>query len=208
MFNKITLLLLIALISVMAGVLPAAADELGMAPAVPVTAGNVLVSETFESVDAWEQYSSPAGVELGVDRGAYRAYTMNGGYVWGLNDALHTNVIIEVQTTPMSIDPNMGFGIMCRADTSNNGDGYYFIVNGNGYFTIRIAEGDMVLPLVEWAQSDAVKQGIDTNTLRAVCVGDYLALYANDELVAQVNDSTYSEGFTGLAVAAASGSEA
>lgn len=209
MFNKsFSLTGLVILAALIAGVLPAAASDSGLIPAVPVVVGNVMLTETFDSPDAWEQYSSPAGVELGVMQGTYRAYTMNGGFVWGLNDQIHQDVVIEVQTTPMAVDPNMGFGVMCRADVSNNGDGYYFIVNGNGYYTIRIGEGDNVFPLVDWAQSDAVKQGIDTNTLRAVCAGDYLALYANDELIAQVNDATYAEGVAGLAVAAASGSVA
>lgn len=40
--------------------------------------GTLLTLETFDLADAWEQYSNPMGVELGVENGVYRAYTMNG----------------------------------------------------------------------------------------------------------------------------------
>src|SRR5215213_8117938 len=41
--------------------------------------------ESFDLPEAWETYSSPRGVELGVENGIYRAYAANPGYIWGLN---------------------------------------------------------------------------------------------------------------------------
>ena len=38
--------------------------------------------------------------------------------------------------------------------------------------------------------------------MRAVCMGDYLALYINDEFVADATDDTYSTGQVGLAASA------
>ncbi len=158
--------------------------------------------ESFDTARAWESYSSAAGIELGVENGIYRAYSATPGYVWGLNSLEHSDVVAQVDLTPLTPFSDIGAGVMCRADESNNGDGYYFMINANGYVSIRIGQGSDVAPLVDWQEADAVRDGIDTNTIRAVCVGEQLAMYVNDELVAEVTDSTYRSGFTGLAVAA------
>ncbi len=203
MITKSTLLIcLMAPFIVLLAVLPVAASDLVMEPTVNIITGQPLLVEEFDSVNAWENYSSPSGVMIGVEDGAYRASTMNPGFVWGLNAQEHSDVVLEVSATPMSVFVENGFGVMCRADTSNNGDGYYFMVTGAGYYSIRVGMGDSVVPLVDWTMSEAVRDGIDTNTIRAVCIDDYLALYANDQLLAEVTDTTYSTGYAGLAIAA------
>lgn len=171
-------------------------------PQIDIETGELLLEEPFDESDAWEQYTNPMGTEIGVADGVYKAYTSLGGFIWGLNAALHTDVVIEADIAQLSPFPDSAFGLMCRADPSNNGDGYYFIINGGGYFSIRIGEGDNVLPLVDWALSDAIETGININRLRIVCVEDYLALYVNDVLVVDVFDSTYTEGYAGLAIGA------
>ena len=166
-----------------------------------VNVTTVLV-ETFDHPEVWETYASPTGVELAIERGIYRAFTANPGYVWGLNAQEHTNLVAEVQVTPLTPFQDVGSGVMCRADVSNNGDGYYFMINANGYYSIRIGQGNDVAPLIDWQPSEAIHSGIDVNTIRAVCLDNQLAMYVNDELVASINDDTYASGYAGLAVAA------
>ncbi|NWG16061.1 MAG: hypothetical protein HXY41_05440 [Chloroflexi bacterium] len=86
----------------------------------------------------------------------------------------------------------------------NNGDGYLFLVEGAGRFAIMRARGRSVVPLVDWTSSDKIKTGAALNTLRAVCLDDYLALYVNGEFVGDAIDDTYNRGQVGLAAAAAS----
>jgi hypothetical protein len=50
-----------------------------------------------------------------------------------------------------------------------------------------------------WLAADAIRQGARANTLRAMCVGNTLALYVNDALVVQVTDDTFDSGDVGLA---------
>ncbi len=88
-------------------------------------------------------------------------------------------------------------------DSAPDGDGYLFLIQGNGQYAIMRARGRDVRPLVEWTPSDTIIQGQEVNTLRAVCVGDYLALYINGEFVADATDDTYSEGQVGLMASAA-----
>lgn len=165
-------------------------------------AGQFLMVESFDSIDAWEQYSNNAGTRLGVENGVYRAYTDANGYVWGLNQDEHTNAILEVQIAPLSIHHDSAFGVMCRAASGNNGDGYYFLLNTGGYFSIYKGQEDRLLPVIDWTFSSAIKPGIDTNSLRAVCTNDVLAFYANGTLLIEAQDDTYANGYTGLVIGA------
>src|SRR5918992_178556 len=92
-----SLITLIAALILIVTMLPVAAeaDDVAPKPSINFTTGATLVQETFDSADAWEQYSSPMGVEIGVEDGAYRMFTMNGGFVWGLNTQEHSDVIID-----------------------------------------------------------------------------------------------------------------
>ncbi|MBI5666393.1 MAG: hypothetical protein HZC41_00175 [Chloroflexi bacterium] len=198
---------LLGLILLLVSLYPAAAQD-GLTLLLPdfgIVQGRRLSVETFDRTTSWERYAGVNGVELGVENGVYRAYTMNPGYVWGLNRSEHTDVILEVEVTPLTPNYQNGFGLVCRADTTNNGDGYYFMMTPSGYYSIQKGQGNGMLPLVDWQRSSAIRPEIDHNLLRAVCVGNHLALYINNELVAEVDDSAYRSGYAGLSVASGSG---
>lgn len=79
-----------------------------------------------------------------------------------------------------------------------NGDGYLFLVQGSGSFAIMRSRGRDVTPLVNWTPSDKIRQGMDTNSLRAVCMGNYLAFYINGEFVGDATDDTFQSGQVAL----------
>lgn len=83
------------------------------------------------------------------------------------------------------------------------GDGYLFLIQGTGSFSIRRARGRNTVPLVDWTASDAIEVGPGRNHIRAICAGDYLAMYINDQFVGDATDDTYSSGQVGLAASAA-----
>ena len=166
--------------------------------------GEVLLTESFNEAAAWETYIQDE-VDFQVVDGAYHVQTGDGGYVWGLNDAEHDNVVIEVTANQLSSFENNAYGVMCRADTSNNGDGYYFLISGDGYYAISKGEGEDVNEIVEWTTSSAINQGQASNTIRAVCIDNYLALYVNGKFVADTEDSDYSSGYAGFAATAFDG---
>ncbi len=166
--------------------------------------GDVLLTESFDEAAAWETYVAD-GVDFQVVDGVYRVQTGDEGYIWGLNDAEHDNVVIEVTANQASSFENNAYGIMCRADTSNNGDGYYFLISGDGYYAISKGEGDDVNDIVEWTTSSAINQGQASNTIRAVCIDNYLALYVNGKFVTDTEDSDYASGYAGFAATAFDG---
>lgn len=88
-------------------------------------------------------------------------------------------------------------------NTSNNGDGYLFMVQGNGRYAILRSQGHKITPLVNWASSDVIKMGAAQNRIKAVCMGNYLALFVNDTFLADTTDDLYSKGQIGLVGASA-----
>ncbi len=168
------------------------------------TLGKVLLNEGFNEPGAWETFTG-GNANLQVLDGVYRITTASEGYIWGLNEQAHNDVVIEVETNQLSAHENNAYGVMCRADTSNNGDGYYFMISGDRFYTIAKGEGPEVRPLVDWTKSNTINGGRARNTIRAVCIGNYLALYVNGKLLAQTNDNTYTSGYTGLSATAFEG---
>ena len=161
--------------------------------------GNAILTESFNEPKSWEYYDdADSGSRLEVLDGAYQIQAGSGGYIWGLNEQNHTDVVMEVTTNQLSEFENNGYGVMCRADESNNGDGYYFLISGDGFYAIAKGEGDDVNQIVEWTTSSAINKGTDRNTMRAVCIGDYLALYVNDKFVVDTHDSSFTTGYAGF----------
>lgn len=193
--NALVVLLLMILVLVACG-----------GPSQEYEAGEVLLTESFDEAAAWETYVE-GEVAFQVVDGAYRVQTGDDGYIWGLNEAEHDDVVIEVTASQLSSFENNAYGVMCRSDTSNNGDGYYFLISGDGYYSISKGQGEDVNELVEWDTSSAINQGQASNTIRAVCIDDYLALYVNGEFVADVEDSDYSSGYAGFAATAFEGGD-
>jgi hypothetical protein len=175
----------------------------GAKATVNIREGELLLQETFDDIDTstFPSYGLSEQIIFGVSEGAYAAIVSGGGYVWTLNNITHSDVVIEVTTDKVSTSPADTYGIICRAHSSNNGMGYYFLINGNGYFGIRKGDGERVYMLIPWTQSSAIRTGQSKNTLRAVCVGNYLALYINGQFVAETTDSQFVEGFAGVVVA-------
>lgn len=166
-----------------------------------VSVGDLLLNEQFDDSDAWETYQED-DISFKVTKGAYRMVYVGDGYTWGLNDEVHSDVVLRVETTQNSEYENNSYGVMCRADTENNSAGYYFRISGDGYYTISMSDGEETTALVEWEESKAINQGQESNEIVAVCVGEYLAMYVNGELLAETTDDTFSEGFAGFSVGA------
>src|SRR5688572_17240960 len=162
-----------------------------------IAVGDLLVDDDFSESDTWEVYKDKDSNLRTVDD-VYRM-TLDGDlYTWALNDEEHSDVIIEVETSQISEDLNNHYGVMCRADSE--GSGYFFFISGDGYYSIYKGSDDDLEALAEWETSDAINQGEDNNSLVAVCVEDYLALYANGTLLAEANDDEYSSGFAGFSI--------
>lgn len=175
-------------------------------PTVQFRFGETLLREDFSDTAAWERYvNAEQRVAFEIVDNVFRARAWDRGISWALNETVHQDVVIEVETTQLSDYRDNAYGLMCRASPTNNGNGYYFLISGDGYAAIRRGAADEITALVSWRKTSAVRQDRSINRLRVVCLGNYLALYVNGEFVAETADSRYRTGYAGLSAAVTDG---
>jgi hypothetical protein len=91
---------------------------------------------------------------------------------------------------------------MCRVNAE--GEGYAFLISSDGFGAIAAvikgsSERGSLNLIDEWSENDAINPGQSENTIRAVCIDDYLALYVNGEFVGDVEDERFADsGQAGL----------
>lgn len=194
------LTLLAAVLAVLAGCLP----YFPPTPTQQYTPGTVLLDEDFSDPYSWQEIvDSNLGADFRISDNAYHAHIAPESFMWALNRQMHDDVIIEVDAWQVSDYNDNAYGVMCRADPANSGEGYYFIISGDGFWTIRRGRSDRAEALVEFSHSPAIKKGTALNKLRVICIDDYLALYINGEFAGETHDRMYSRGYAGLTVASA-----
>jgi hypothetical protein len=171
--------------------------------------GDVVQQVDFSRAFMWQEYVHPEqNVAFAIEDGLYRAKAWDGGFMWAIQPPAYTDTVIEVEATQLSEYRNNAYGVMCRAAPTDNSNGYYFLISGDGEFTIRRGAVDEVGALIPWTSTGAVRQDKGVNRIRAVCIGDYLALYVNEEFVAETRDDYFSRGYTGLSAAVVKGGDA
>lgn len=162
-------------------------------------AGEVLFKDDFSDPNSgWDQISELTG-ETNYDGGSYRIW-VNEPYTDLLAnpDLAFSDVRIEIEATAGGPDDNV-FGVICRSNLV--GDQYYFfVISSDGYFGIGKVNGQQqtLLNAEQLMPSEAIRQKKLTNILRAECIGNQLAFYVNNQLLADIKDSAYVQGDIGL----------
>ncbi|MCP4415769.1 MAG: hypothetical protein GY805_04055 [Chloroflexi bacterium] len=175
------------------------------APTEDVAVQEVLLETSFANVSNWpEKVDDEAGTAVQINDNGYELSSDNASYVWGFSEERYEDVVLETAVRQLSSEPNNAYGLVCRSPSSQNGNGYYFLISGDGLISIRKVERGLSSPIVDWTPHNAVRQGERSNQLRAVCAEEYLAFYVNDQLVAEGEDGRFVGGLVGFA---ASGSE-
>ena len=171
----------------------------GDAPAQEVTQGEELFTVGFDAPGTWEEGAYPADAPtsmLTIEEGRYQIDHRAGGsssFTWGAGGEDYQDVLVEVNTEQLSTEDDNLYGVACRLAENSDGsqNGYALLISGDGHYGIATIKNDTLNFLLEWHQSDAIQQGQATNTIRAVCVENYLAIYANGEFLGDVTDNTY-----------------
>jgi hypothetical protein len=174
-------------------------------PSVQYTTGEVLLTEPFDEEDAWETFASEGRFDFKVADGVYHIVNQIGEYVWGQNLEEYTDVVIEATSRQLSEYEDNFYGVMCRAHLNNDGRGYYFLISGDGFAIIMQGNeedsDEEIVSLAGPKNSNAINKGQGVNVIRAVCIGDYLALYVNGNFVMEARDADYTSGAAGFAAA-------
>ena len=170
-------------------------------PAKTAVQGTELFAVDFSTPGTWEEgvYTDENGnptATLAITDGRYQIDFHTGrdaSVTWGAGGDAYENVIIEVETDQLSPEKDTLYGAMCRLATDDSGDttGYALLISGDGHYGIAEVKGRSLSLLLDWHQSKTIKQGQAVNTIRAVCVDDYLAVYANGKFLGDVTSNTY-----------------
>ncbi|WP_119066082.1 hypothetical protein [Aggregatilinea lenta] len=166
-----------------------------------VETGQELLSVAFDDPAAWETGAYPVNVEepdttLSMVDGRFRLdhhATTSPSFTWSMGGDPYQDVVIEVETQQLSDEENNLYGVACRLATDATGDatGYVLLISGDGYFGFaRLANRSLEF-LIDWRQNNAIRKGTASNSMQAVCVGNYLALSVNGEFLGDVVDDTY-----------------
>lgn len=162
-----------------------------------VQIGDVIASAPFDDPHRWER-NQFEGIAIGLDGGSYRIQTDINSYVRGFYQGNFDNVILDVRAIQLTEGVHNGFGVACRASQdSGQAHGYYFLISGDGAYSIRRGHDGDLHPLIAWETHRAIRP-LAVNQLRVVCVGDYLALIVNGELIAETHDRAYTQGRIGF----------
>jgi hypothetical protein len=119
---------------------------------------------------------------------------------WSVSGDPLRNAQVDVDAVLLEGPVNDNFGVICRY--SDNEHYYGFLITHDGYYGIfRMDEGGITLLSGGGSMqySEAIRQGGPVNHLSAVCVNDLLRLSVNDQLLTEVQDTTYETGQIGLA---------
>lgn len=139
--------------------------------------------------------------KVGYEDGIYYVRTdkistgISPNIIMGKANILLSQIDLEVEATQKvaPTNDNNSYGVVCRFNQKPYG-AYFFLISGDGWYAILKIDDGSITPLVNWAASDAINQGDDTNYLRVVCKVSFLALIVNDEFVAAVIDDGLKKG--------------
>lgn len=173
-------------------------------PTLSVVTGSQRIVYEFFDARTWDIFTVEGDLaRFSVNEGRLEAYVAaDRGYVMSANNVPHTDVIVEAAVQQTEGLLGNGFGLVCRAD--EHGNGYYFLLSSDGQFTISVATPvrDELFQLIPWQYHSIIRQGYFENTIRAVCAGNYLALFINDVFVAETFDDEFTSGELGVVIGA------
>lgn len=186
-------------------------------PDIPDISDTTDTSDTVDTVDTMDtnrisdDFSNEnSGWEIGVyeygdvgyNDGKYRVTAAGNSTMWGAGGINFQDLIINVEAKQVAgpENNNNDYGVVCRLQPEGNG--YYGLISGDGYYTIiRLSGEDAVDILVDWTESRVINQGNSTNQIEFSCQGNKIILSINDKLVAETSDNMFSSGDIGLTAA-------
>ena len=120
-----------------------------------------------------------------------------GYHSWSMHYHELTNFYLEVTLKTSTCSGNDLYGLIFRApDTSK---GYFYSITCDGKVGLRAFDGSEFTKVAEFTPSTAILAGSNqVNRLGVLANGNNLSLYANNQKVMDVSDSTFTSGTFGV----------
>lgn len=161
--------------------------------------GEVLFFDDFSnSASGWDESTDESGTTGYVNEKYKITISTDNYYYWSNPGLFFGDVIIEVEANLDSGSSQNDIGIICRLVDNDN---FYFLtISSDGYYQISkfINSEEEFVGMQEYGfNSDAIKED-GLNVVRAECIGNELALFANNVELARVTDLDFQQGDVGL----------
>ena len=163
--------------------------------------GPILFQDDFsKETGGWNTHDDALSFS-GYDQSGFRLSSDVPDYqFWSVPGLNFTDSLVYVRTRKLSGPENNLFGVVCRFQ---DGDNFYALMIGSdGYYGIfkRVDGQQSLIGQSHMDFSDVIQTGDGLNEIKAICQGDYLALFVNETRLIQVQDDSLGFGDVGLIV--------
>ncbi|MCB0209255.1 MAG: PD40 domain-containing protein [Anaerolineae bacterium] len=163
----------------------------------PTPTSIYLLEDNFDNNNNQWQLSTADNVEQIIDDGklTLRFDALSKAVAWTNVDKRFNDFSLEVDTVYKEGSKNHEYGVLVRQQDDEN---FYQFAFVNNTFNVWKYEGGEWIKLQDNTPADAIKPLGETNRLKLIAVGDRFQFFANNKLLADVSDSTFSAGKIGL----------
>jgi hypothetical protein len=175
-----------------------AAPTATRAPKISAPAWEPIFEETFDdNLRGWSEWEDEQGAKGVEDGGYYITVTETKWASWGTSEGLtFDDFVVEVEAQAVDGPDDNGYGLVFRYQDGDNF--YYYEVSSDGYYSMGKMVADEWETLVGWTESDLIRLGRQTNTLRVECDGPRMTFFVNGYQIEEVTDYDFSAGALGF----------
>lgn len=157
--------------------------------------------DSFANDANWPLYEDDH-VSFDIDDGQLIMIAFNPDYWDGfiLSWPQVEDIYMEMTATSNQCSGLDHYGLMARANQSEQGYiGYQLGISCDGRYSLRIWDGKKHVKLIDWTESEFIHAGAkQTNRIGLMLDGKRLSLYANGNLLDEINDDTFDDGKFGI----------
>lgn len=159
--------------------------------------GDLLFSDTFDdNSHNWEAKYANAATFHVQDGSLTGEVTAAHVLYWAIQRGQYKDVDLTFDATRVEgLNSETMYGGICRYQDNNN---FYLFEIGNASYSIQHLDNGTWRPIVDWKNSGAIHPGKATNSLRIICVGDMLQMWANGTKLVTVHYPGLKDGIFGL----------
>jgi len=153
----------------------------------------ILLLEDFSKESSGWSIDTVGEATMAYRDGKYEiVVTPTNWMAWGRPDKNFSNFRADVEANLASGPDLAEYGFLLRYLDADN---YYeFTVATDGTYRFGKTIDGQWETLVNWTDSDAIRQGRESNKITAICMGDLIALAVNGQPLREISDSSLTSG--------------
>jgi hypothetical protein len=162
--------------------------------------------DPFDNGNSWSLYTDDhVSFEVKDSQLVMIAFNPDKYNGWMLTWPVISDFYLEMTAKTTQCSGLDQYGMMFRAAKTDKGYvGYLYGISCDGKYSLRRWNGEKYIPLVDWTSSEHIHAGNkQTNRIGLLANGTKISMYANGNLLQELNDDTHREGRFGVFVGSA-----